>query len=1125
MNKYYRKDHIITVFLSLMAGLVISSSLCAQKPNFKFKSIKQSDGLANSTVQAIFEDSFGFIWLGTQQGVQRYDGKSYKNFTNTDTDSTGLSQNYINGFGEDAERNIWINTLAGLNKYNRKTDNIERYIWRDKSITENGEPNLPGLMIDPSNKNILWVTAIGVGLIRLDITNDTTYVYPLVVETGRIYTWMLPYPGDTDRLLLGSTKLVSFDKKSGIFTEILSLEQNTEIPNNMINAATIDPANNDIIWLATGDYWGRGSLGGLIKYNLITGESQVFSMETRKGEIPGKHMISMCFHDKNNLWIGTRNDGALLYRLDEDRFYNYKNNEYHEGSFVTIHAVRSILSDRSGTCWFGTWGDGISILSPAAQKFSHYKHLPDDPNGPPDNFISAFAEDKEGNIWIGTGTGGLARFNPGHKTFENHYQEIFSSGQDAINITYLFYDSRDNLWVGTHDDALYRFNTVSGAKDHYKEGYSLNNVTQKRITAIAEFEPGEILISTYGGGLNIFSYKTNTFRHYLHDPKDSSSIPDNQIWLPFKCEDGNYYFSGNSMAKLIQFNPITEKFKHFLSSGITTFLMPLITSDGTIYIDDVSNGLTELRLVDEVGTQAICDANGNKILNLESMLEDSEGMLWLGTGNGLLEFDPVSELVKRYDADDGLQGNEFNRLAAIISSTGEMYFGGKNGFNVFHPDEISLSNYKPPIIFADFKLYQERVPIGEDSPLKQNILLTDEVILDHEQNDFSVSFASLDYSNPDNIEYKYILENHDEDWINVGHNNVASYTNMDPGEYTLKVMATNGDGVWKEEAESIRIIIHPPWWLTKWAYLVYVLILIAGVILFDRIQRKRLLEKEKAQAREKELAQAKEIEKAYTTLKATQDQLLHSEKMASLGELTAGIAHEIQNPLNFVNNFSEVNRELISELKEEIEKGDLDEVKTIANDIERNENKITHHGKRADGIVKGMLLHSRSGAGNKEPSNINILADEYLRLSYHGLRAKDKSFNAEFITDFDKSIPPLNIVPQDVGRVVLNLINNAFHAVSEKNALGIDGYKPLVMVITKLKKNHVTVSVKDNGNGIPNDILDKIYQPFFTTKAAGEGTGLGLSLSYDIITKGHGGKLKVETEAGNGTEFIIVLPL
>ncbi len=289
-----------------------------------------------------------------------------------------------------------------------------------------------------------------------------------------------------------------------------------------------------------------------------------------------------------------------------------------------------------------------------------------------------------------------------------------------------------------------------------------------------------------------------------------------------------------------------------------------------------------------------------------------------------------------------------------------------------------------------------------------------------------------------------------------------------------------------------------------------VLLLFSAVLLYNRVRFKQRANKK--------------LEDTLIKLTNTQTQLVQAEKMASLGELTAGIAHEIQNPLNFVNNFAEVSTELVDEMKSEIKKGNYDEVNVIADDVKQNLEKINHHGQRAADIVKGMLQHSRSSSGVKEPTDINALADEYFRLAYHGLRAKDKTFNSTMKTDFDESIGKINIIPQDIGRVVLNLITNAFYAVNEKSKQGIADYEPTVCVSTKKVKHQVEIRVTDNGNGIPANIVDKIFQPFFTTKPTGQGTGLGLSLSYDIV-KVNGGEIKVNTKENEGTEFIISLPL
>ena len=401
---------------------------------------------------------------------------------------------------------------------------------------------------------------------------------------------------------------------------------------------------------------------------------------------------------------------------------------------------------------------------------------------------------------------------------------------------------------------------------------------------------------------------------------------------------------------------------------------------------------------------------------------------------------------------------------------------------------------------------------------------TNKVKLKHWQKDISFDFVALHFLNPEDNQYSWKLENYDTKWTIPSKERQAAYTNLSPGTYTFKVKASNADGIWNEEGASIKVIIASPWWFTWWAYIIYALLALLIGLRIHKSQQERTLRLAREKSQQKELEQAKEIEKAYAELKSTQSQLIQSEKMASLGELTAGIAHEIQNPLNFVNNFSEVSNELIDEMNEELDKGDYEEAKTISIDIKQNLEKINHHGKRADSIVKGMLQHSRTNSGEKENVDLNNITDEFLRLAYHGLRAKDKSFNATLETDFDPKLGEIKVVSQEIGRVILNLFTNAFYAVNEKQTNGAStDYKPTVSVITKRNKNNITIAIKDNGMGIPKNGVDKIFEPFFTTKPTGKGTGLGLSMSYDII-KAHGGELLVESHDKEGTTFIVSLP-
>jgi signal transduction histidine kinase len=546
--------------------------------------------------------------------------------------------------------------------------------------------------------------------------------------------------------------------------------------------------------------------------------------------------------------------------------------------------------------------------------------------------------------------------------------------------------------------------------------------------------------------------------------------------------------------------------------------------DGTAWVGTWQGGLSEYN-VETKKIKTFTREDGLPSMSIQSIIADEQkNTLWLSTFDGLSRFDLKTKQFNNFSIIDGIQGQLFADGSYLKTSDGSFVFGGSNGITIFDPATMNKNSAPPKVFLTDLKLFDRSVIPGERSVLKKPIYDTKEIELSHDQNNISIEFLAIHYTNPSKNKYAYKLDNYDNDWREVGNQHTAFYPTLAPGKYIFHVKAANNNGVWNEEGATLIIIIDPPWWKTIWAYIFYGLLLIAFIAISNRYLRQRLVEKERAKNQARELTQAREIEKAYNELKITQAQLIQAEKMASLGELTAGIAHEIQNPLNFVNNFSEVNKELLAEMNVEIDKENFGEVKAIAKDVIENEEKINHHGKRADAIVKGMLQHSRSSTSQKEPTDINALADEYLRLSYHGLRAKDNSFNATMKTDFDESIGKINIIPQDIGRVLLNLYNNAFYAVNEKTKNADENYQPSVSVQTKKINDKAVLTVMDNGNGIPQKVVDKIFQPFFTTKPTGQGTGLGLSLSYDII-KAHSGEIKVNTKENEGSEFIIELPL
>jgi signal transduction histidine kinase len=505
----------------------------------------------------------------------------------------------------------------------------------------------------------------------------------------------------------------------------------------------------------------------------------------------------------------------------------------------------------------------------------------------------------------------------------------------------------------------------------------------------------------------------------------------------------------------------------------------------------------------------------------------------MSTNEGLVRFDPDTGSFQRYGGESGALAQYWYDSHAY-GPDGTLMFWSAEGIVAFDPALIRENTAPPAVVLTGLRLGNERVRPGPEGPLQRPLWAQPEVRLAHDQNGLTFEFVGLHFKDPARNRYAYRLEGFDEDWVQAGTQRTATYTNLPPGRYTFRVRAASSDGVWNEEGVAVGVVIAPPWWRAWWAYVLYALLLGAAVAGTLRAVRARAVRREREVARERELAQARRLEEAYRDLdashhelKTAQDQLVHQEKMASLGRLTAGIAHEIKNPLNFVNNFAGLSQELMSELRETLapRAQDLDgDVADLLDALDENVARIEEHGRRADSIVKSMLAHSRTSGGPRHPVRLNAVVEEYAGLAYHGLRASNPALQVRLDLDLDEAAGDVEAVTQDLGRIVLNLVNNALYAVHQAAARRGADYAPAVRVATRPLGDAVEVRVEDNGDGIPAAIRARIFEPFFTTKPSGEGTGLGLSITYDIVTAGYGGTLTVESEEGVGTTFVIRLP-
>ncbi len=1098
--------------------MVLSSAKTYSQLNTEnFTQFTEKDGLPGVQVSRVLIDSLGYIWAGTLNGLARYDGYTFKRYYFNPNDTNTIHGLEVWGIFQNRKGQIWISsTPSFLNLYNPADQTFRQYQFTNLlSHSKATGLNIHDMCEDDNGRMYFGITSydgdsVSTPLLYKDNNEEKLKILPIPAEMHLLNIYRLKKDSNGNIWIFSWTGLFKIDRK-GKLSRFQLIDK--EYKNNDFAADIIFDKKGHMwlisqqlklfdIDLTTGTYkilyskglyktndlyyaprtivfdkdeniW-IGTNGGLQFFDRRTGKFAEFTTGPQS-VLARAGITDLGFDSFGTLWIGTQTTGLIKYNEKILlKSYSYGTSDK---TSLTFGWANNIYEASDGKIWISTGGSsatsGLNILDPRTGdvKSIAYSRIQNGSDG-----ISAFWENTPGEFYIGMYSG-LRKFSENTLSF----QPLTLPGlPQTANVRYHYKDSRGNEWLCTTGGLYKKDKDAATYKQYDLSLLKGSNSTSNLTTRVFESKKHGLWILT-DNGLFLYDYPSGKIEMHGYD-KNAGDV--------FTTQDINSLYEG---------------------------------ADGIVWVGTWSGGLSKYN-VETKKIKTYTRNEGLPSMSIQGILADEKNnALWLSTFEGLSRFDLKTDQFNNFSIADGIQGQLFADGAYLKTSGGLFAFGGSNGITVFNPDDINKNSIPPRVFLTDLKLFNKSITPGENAVLKKPVYETDTVTLSYNQNNLSIEYVALHFSNPALNKYSYKLENYDNDWRDVGSQRVAFYPNLPPGNYTFHVKAANDKGVWNEKGASLLIIVNQPWWKTTWAYIVYGLLLITIAFAINSYMRRRVVQKERERNRARELEQSKEIEKAYYELKSTQQQLIQSEKMASLGELTAGIAHEIQNPLNFVNNFSEVNKELISELVEELHNGNLEEVKGIANDIKDNEEKINHHGKRADAIVKGMLQHSRQTSGIKELTDINALCEEYLRLSYHGLRAKEKSFNAELKTDFDESIGKINVVPQDIGRVLLNLYNNAFYATNEKKKTAGEFYKPLVSVQTKKINNKIEIKVSDNGNGIPQKLVDKIFQPFFTTKPTGQGTGLGLSLSFDII-KAHDGEIKVESKENEGTEFKIILP-
>ena len=1179
----------ISVFFGLIFSVMVSF---AQTSHIYFNRIDAENHLPGTNISSILEDGLGFIWIGTENGLVRYDGYRYKVYDLGSIKHNKLPVTDVVNMVCSKDSSVWVSTsYNGLFHYIRSSDSFEQFNYPEKetptmrfmitTIDEKGDlwgsrwvdrQTIPArfntktktfetFRFSAKGKNQINATQLyGInktmdGNIWVS-TDNGIYKYLgagkgfkgyLTSGDGSKQRGVNPFyePPSTPGMFWLNTfhgnkdfKLIRFDVRKGTVKEFKPSKNKDSLLSAGIN--NIYESKNKQLWFSTDS--------GLSRLDRRSNKFQNFVPADKVPGLAGDRQNSLSDFAEDNrgcFWLNYQY-GLIYFEPATGKFTRNVGHKLHaDGNDLDLYTAKII--DRSGILWMGSEGMGLFKQGKAKGFYSFINNATVQKTGVTSNF-KKIVPLKNGFSLVSKATGIYL-----WKNGVNSFEPVYIAKNDLYTIDYIF----------GKDSALYIV-TVHGLlryaiKKHDLEVIftndnvllkSLNNpVFVPPVTCLLQDHSGTIWYGTFGGQLAQYNPATKkTIKNVLPvaSIKSMESAPigtecsvysifeDRQhiIWLGADC--GGLYRFDRKTRHLIGYNK---------GNNQRIFMVHTFFEDraGNFWLGTESSGLF---LFDrQKGTCKLQFNKQNGLANfIKSISEDASGALWLTTEQGLSRLDVATMRIKNFSAKDLIPGNEELHIRSTTLIDKRLVFVCDSGLIITEPHNLE-NNPVSPLVHIESIVVGN--PASPDTSQKTVLTFGRRILeLPYNQNKLQFNYVGLHYEEPLQNTYAYRLDGYDTKWIQAGSVRSATYTNLSPGTYVFSVRAANSSGVWNYNGASFTVIITAPWWLRWWAWLIYLIVIAGGIYLFIEYRARQLRRENKAleikiSERTKALSQANnelseqqeeivtqrdKLAETITDLKATQNQLIHAEKMASLGELTAGIAHEIQNPLNFVNNFSDVNQEMLAELKEELKTGNVMEALAIADDIKQNEDKINHHGKRADSIVKAMLEHSRIGSGAKEPTDINKLADEYFRLSYHGLRAKNKTFNAELVTHFSEQMPPINVIPREIGRVLLNLFNNAFYATQQRTTG--ENYKPLVEVTTIfLPGKGCRISIKDNGAGIPDDLKDKIMQPFFTTKPTGEGTGLGLSLSYDVIVQGHNGTIDFDSTPGQGSEFKITLPL
>lgn len=1084
----------------LFTGFLLVAGVCtlfAQTHHYRFTRIDVNQGLSHNQVKTILKDKEGFIWFGTNSGLNRYDGYTLKVFRNQPGDTSSIISNETNEIFEGPEGKIWINTWAGANVYNPDTELFERNA--NRLLRRYGIPEGSINDIKKDSKGNFWFVHATLGL----------FVYN---ETSK-QTEKLAHSEDPRSLLTNHVAAWAEDQKGNIWV----------IHSNGV-LQSIDPATRQVI----------------------------YSNESLTGQFRQEGFEHALLADADgDLWmyVPNTNSGVFYFEASKKQWQHF---DSAPTSRVRLNTdiIRGIVQDSEGLVWIATDHGGINLIDKHDFSVDYILHNKEDEKSLSQNSINVLYKDKDDMIWAGTFKKGVSFYHPKINRFQLYRQQISDPGSLPFNdINCFAEDDKQNLWIGTNGGGLIYYNRKTNTyKQYVHDPSNLQSLSTNVIVTLFIDRDKKLWIGTYFGGLNCFDGKK--FIHYRHNPEDPASLGDDSIWEIFEDSQRNLWI-GTLTQGMDLFDRRKQEFYHYRTGAINSVhatYIPAFMEDrqGNLWVG-TGYGIDFLEKQSGRFTQYLNQGNDPYSLSNNSVLsivQDSRGFIWIATHGGLNLFDSrtrkfrafterdglphnsiltileddnrnlwlttphgisnvhvrytpgtldsLSLSFKNYDESDGLQGKQFNENAAFKTSKGELVVGGANGFNLFKPESIGVNTKGPTVILTDLEIFNKRVAIGEDingkTVLTQPIHKTQSIVLDHSDNVFSLEFAALSHFHPEKSQYQYMMEGFNEVWVHTdaGHRRVT-YTNLDPGSYIFKVKASNNDGIWNDIPTTLKITVLPPFWKTKTAFVLYALAVLASLLL----ARWLILSNERMNFRIQQ-----EREEAHR---------MHELDMMKIKFFT-NVSHEFRTPLTLI----------LTPLEKMLKHNPEGEQQNQMQLIYRNARRLLN-------LVNQLLDFRKMEVQDIKlnPSEGDII--KFIREVFYSFSDLSEKKNIRFT--FQSSIPQMEtLFDQDkLEKILFNLLSNAFKFTRDNGFVAVE-----VNSRPSGTQQWLEIKVSDNGIGIPADKQEKIFERFFQNdlpkSVVNQGSGIGLSITREFV-KIHGGSIVVESEPENGSCFTVLLPL